>query len=95
MNPNFLKNTGSKKMRRILNVQITKHGKRNMEIEVFLFRALSVFFLLATFLGWASSKWDCVSVNVAIGFMILSLGISTYAVVFTVCDLVKWIFDRF
>lgn len=82
-------------MRRILNGQITKHGKKNMEIEVFLFRALAVFFLLAMFLGWASNKWECVSVNVAVGFMLLSLGISTYAVTIAVCDLVKWIFDRF
>lgn len=95
MNPNFLKNTGSKKMRRILNGQITKHGRKNMEIELFLFRALAVFLLLAITIGWASTKWDCVSMDVASGFMLLSFGISVMGVTAVVCDLVKWIFDRF
>lgn len=78
-----------------MNGLIMKRGRKNMEIEVFLFRALSIFILLAMFLYWTSTKWECVSTDVATGFMFLSFGISVIGVTGTVCDLVKWIFDRF
>ena len=95
MNPNFLKNTGSKKMRRILNGQITKHGKKNMGIEVFFFRLVAVCLIIGLGLIWASQRWDNFSCEVGTYFFLMAFGFSVGGVLITIYDLGKWIFNFF